>query len=240
MIGLNIGCALRYSQGMSRSITPYPSLGKVDVWRVDLRLPRGHDLDEDLAVLSYEERLRLALRHGDVRRRFLRAHAALRRILATYEGVAPAEVKVSTPYGFAPEMCAALRISLSHSEDIALVAVAATPVGIDIESLGVAEGAGDDLEGMAEMTLSNRELQLLHESALHLRPVAWLRSWTRKEAWVKANGSGLADRILAEVDVSEETLAGHTLVDLTPADGYVGALALAYPRVRVNWKELRR
>ena len=224
---------------MSRLITPYPSAGTVDVWRVDLALGCDVDIDDDIAVLSHDERVRLALRHGTVRDRFARAHAALRRVVATYEGVAAAAVVVSTPYGSGPQTRTRLELSLSHSDEIALVAVAATPVGVDVESLVVAERVGGDLEDMAEMTLSHRELEILSESAPYVRPVAWLRSWTRKEAWMKANGSGLADQSLAEIDVSRTTLGGHTLVDLTPAAGYVGAVALAHPRVSVNWKELR-
>ncbi|MEA2230448.1 MAG: 4-phosphopantetheinyl transferase [Solirubrobacteraceae bacterium] len=224
---------------MSRSITPYPSAGTVDVWRVDLAVDCDADIDGDIAVLSHNERVRLELRHGTVRGRFARAHAALRRIVATYEGVAAAAVEVSTPYGSGPQTRTGLELSLSHSHDIALVAVAATPVGVDVESLFVAERVGGDLVDMAEMSLSDRELEILSESAPHLRPVAWLRSWTRKEAWMKANGSGLADQSLPEIDVSRTTLGGHTLVDLTPAAGYVGAVALAHPRVSVNWKELR-
>ena len=224
---------------MSRSITPYPCAGTVDVWRVALNLGCDADIDEHIAVLSHDERVRLALRHGAVRERFARAHAALRRIVATYEGVAAAAVELSTPYGSGPRTRTGLELSLSHSDEIALVAVATTPVGVDVESLVVAECAGGDLEDMAEMTLSDRELEILSESAPHMRPVAWLRSWTRKEAWIKANGSGLADQSLSEIDVSRTTLGGHALVDLTPAAGYVGAVAVAHPHVRANWKELR-
>lgn len=224
---------------MSRLITPHPAVGTVDVWRVMLP-PRGDaDIGADIAVLSHDERTRLELRRGTVRQRFARAHAALRRILAAYEGVAPVAVEVSTPYGSAPQTRTGLELSLSHSGDVALVAVAATAVGVDVESLEVAERLSDDLEDVAEMTLSDRELQILTHSAPHARPAAWLRSWTRKEAWMKANGAGLADQSLPEVDVSRDVLAGHALVDLTPADRYVGAVALAHPSVRVNWKELR-
>jgi 4'-phosphopantetheinyl transferase len=224
---------------MSRSITPQPSKGTVDVWRVGLTLGCDADIQEDIALLSHDERVRLGLRQGIVRRRFARTHAALRRILATYEGVAPDAVELSACYGRAPQTRAGPQLSLSHSGDIALIAVAAAPVGVDVESLEVAEGMGADLEEVAEMTLSDRELRILSESAPQMRAVAWLRSWTRKEAWMKANGFGLADQSLREVDVSRNMLAGHTLVDLTPADGYVGAVVLAHPRVRVNWKELR-
>jgi 4'-phosphopantetheinyl transferase len=224
---------------MSRSITAYPSAGTVDVWRIDLALGCNADIDDDIAVLSRDERVRLAWRQGIVRARFARAHAALRRVIATYEGMAAAAVEVSTPYGSGPQTRTGLELSLSHSDEIALVAVAATPVGVDVESLVVAECAGGDLEDMAEMILSDRELEILSESAPHMRPVTWLRSWTRKEAWMKANGFGLADQSLSEIDVSRTTLGGHALVDLTPAAGYVGAVAVAHPHVRVNWKELR-
>ena len=236
---LNISREPRYVRVMSGLTTPHPLPGTVDVWRVRLTVNCDAEIEEDTALLSDDECVRVALRCGTERRRFVRAHAALRRIVATYEGVAAAAVEVSTPYGSGPQTRTRLELSLSHSDEIALVAVAVMPVGVDVESLVVAERAGGDLEDMAEMTLSDRELEILSEAAPHLRPVLWLRSWTRKEAWMKANGSGLADQSLCEMDVSRTTLGGHTLVDLTPAAGYVGAVALAHPRVSVNWKELR-
>jgi 4'-phosphopantetheinyl transferase len=77
------------------------------------------------------------------------------------------------------------------------------------------------------------------------RAEAFLRLWSRKEASLKLNGRGLFD-ITERIPSAQETKAldeaslwprfsvPHTesiFHELTPAAGYVGALALAVPEV---------
>ncbi|HEX4033593.1 MAG TPA: 4'-phosphopantetheinyl transferase superfamily protein [Solirubrobacteraceae bacterium] len=202
-------------------------------------LDAGGDVDDDVALLSLAERERFGVRAGLVARRFARAHAGLRRIVAEYQGVAPRAVEMVAPYGRAPRTAVGdLELSLSHSDGVALVAVASTPVGVDLEAVAVADGAGDDLESMAELTLSPRELARFRATATEAQARFWLRSWTRKEAWLKAHDRGISEQALCEVDVSAESVDAHTLIDLAPAGPFVGAIAVAHPRARVVWKEL--
>jgi len=235
---MNIRAGPRYHLYMSSTNTPSLAPGTVDVWQ--LPLDAAGDVDEDVALLSPAERERFRLRAGVIARRFARAHAGLRRIVADYCGVAPGAVDVLAPYGRAPRTASGdLELSLSHSDGLALVAVASTPVGVDVEMLATTDGAGDELESMAEMTLSPHELALFRATAPEGQARSWLRSWTRKEAWMKACGRGIADQVLSEIDVSADSLNAHALVDLVPGGAFVGAVAVAHPSVRVVWKELR-
>jgi 4'-phosphopantetheinyl transferase len=210
-----------------------PGAGVVDLWQV----PLAGRIDDDVALLSSPERARLVLRSGASRRRFARSHGALRRIIGGYDGIAPAAVEVYAPYGAPPRVRPGLQVSLAHSDDVALIAVASAQVGVDIEA--IAAGEDEDLHELAELTLSDRELERFRSIRPDARPESWVRSWTRKEAWLKAHGRGLGDQALRDVDVTQDSVEQHTLIDLNFADGYVGALALAHPEPRIRWKELQ-
>ena len=222
---------------MPQQTIPFPPLGVVDVWRLQLATPP--DSSEDLALLSTVERERLAGRRGTLARRFCRAHAGMRRVLASYLGVDPQAVELLTPYGAPPRLSNSdLQISLAHSDDIALIAVAATAVGVDLEPIARADNAGADLEWMAALTLTDAELDAFRATAPERRARSWLRSWTRKEALLKAHGAGICDQPPAEVDVSTDVVNAHALVDLAPAPGYVGAVAVARRETCVVWRAL--
>jgi 4'-phosphopantetheinyl transferase len=203
-------------------------------------VPLDRDANDDAyAVLSRPEHRRLRLRSGPSALRFARAHAGLRRVLATYLNSTPHAVRLHTSYGEPPRLRGArLAVSLTHSGELALVAVARTAVGIDIESLGHAASEADELEWMAALTLSDAELAAFYASPTHERAVRWLQSWTRKEAWLKAHSRGIGTQPPARIDVSTDLVQQHALVDLVPATGYVAAVALAHPSVLVDWKEL--
>ena len=79
------------------------------------------------------------------------------------------------------------------------------------------------------------------------RPVAFFRLWTRKEAWLKATGEGLAgglDRVevsflpgesarFLDLPPGRETVADWSLHDLAVPDGFVAAVAVQSPDVPV-------
>src|SRR5687768_16344510 len=112
----------------------------VHVWRV--RLDPPGPLNDAWDLLSDEERQRAGrFVHEHHRRRFVAAHGALRRIVAGYTDHSPRELQ----FAIGPQGKPALPISeagsrpslefnLSHSADLALVAVAwERPVGVDLQ-----------------------------------------------------------------------------------------------------------
>src|SRR6266511_4325494 len=60
------------------------------------------------------------------------------------------------------------------------------------------------LESLGEATLSPAELRQFLMTPSEDQPRAWLRSWVRKEAVLKARREGLGDRSLCELDVSDD------------------------------------
>jgi 4'-phosphopantetheinyl transferase len=210
-----------------------PGPGAVDVWRVELI----GDTDYCAGVLSSAERSRLARRCGDARRRFVRSHGALRDIAGAYMHTRAADVELYCAYGAAPWIPGGLRVSLSHCEEVALIAVARRPVGVDAETLAA---AGDDgLDDLADLVLHPRELAAYERAGVAQRPRAFARLWTRKEAVLKARGEGIGDRLLSELEVGGSTCGGLALADLELGSRthLVGAVALDHPEVRVRVRE---
>ena len=226
---------------------PPPPLrnGVVHVWRI--RIDRV-TTPADWAVLSPEEdgraRRFFAERH---QRRYVVAHASLRRILSAYAGMAADELAFRTGRYGKPELVGApsatpVEFNLSHSGDLALVAVARdAPVGIDVERW-------DDR--VEHIDLATRFFSPVERDALQrLAPShadvqeGFFSAWSRKEAYLKASGHGIA-RGLHHFDVSltpgqparilrDRLDAGApsrwTMTALAAHEGYSAALVAAKP-----------
>lgn len=124
------------------------------------------------------------------RTRFIACRGSLRTILAEELGEQPEKIA----FRYAPEgkpyvAGSPLRFNVSHSQDLALIAVAwGREVGVDIES--VRPDVADS--GIAERFFSAGERQALADLAPEVRARAFFACWTRKEAYLKARGSGLS------------------------------------------------
>jgi 4'-phosphopantetheinyl transferase len=122
---------------------------------------------------------------------------------------------------------AGAELSVSHSGDAVLVAVADAPCGADVEQLKNER----DVEGLSRLVLGDGE------HAADER--AFLRAWTRKEAVTKATGDGLRvpfSQVIVSSDPPRVTSwpypdppDGVTLLDLAAPDGYLAALAVLGP-----------
>jgi 4'-phosphopantetheinyl transferase len=203
------------------------------------------------ALLCPDERERAArfhfARHRD---RFIAARGLLRCVLAAYLGQAPERIALRLGSrgkpALAPQFASArLHFNVSHSQGLALIALArGREVGVDVEFMKPMAEA----EQIAERFFSPREVKTLLALPEAERPAAFFACWTRKEAYIKATGEGLA-RSLDSFDVSfgagrparlERVLddpleaARWSLVELDPAPGYAAALAVAGPLGRLS------
>jgi 4'-phosphopantetheinyl transferase len=159
--------------------------------------------------------------------RFARARVVLKRILAKYLGTMPDSVsfrynEFGKPY-LPIEAASSLQFNLSHSHDLAVIAVCNdVEIGIDVEY-------PTDLEylDVARHFFAEAEIHFLRTRAQDLRE-GFFRIWTRKEACVKAVGSGLSIP-LDGFDVLADTAlpAGQQcrLMSWRPAGGYHAAVA---------------
>ena len=99
-----------------------------------------------------------------------------------------------------PEMPEDLDVNVAHTGAVLVVALARRRVGVDVEEL---PPAGEDLIRLAEVVATPVELDELRALDEALRPAAFQRWWVRKEAVLKAEGTGfLADPRAVHVGIS--------------------------------------
>jgi 4'-phosphopantetheinyl transferase len=189
----------------------------VEVWVLDLARARPPDPSE----LSESEVARGSRRVSEIdRRRFAASHAALRRLLAAQTGMEPGRLRFEEgPHG-RPALPGGPAFSMAHSGDLWLCAISRErELGIDGEQLREVPEARD----IAERWFTPTERLRLHSEEASGREDAFLRGWVRKEAFLKALGVGFSVEAATALDPDPETWA---VLDLDPAPGYVGALAV--------------
>jgi 4'-phosphopantetheinyl transferase len=208
----------------------------VRVWAADLdALPACGP-----AWLSPDERARAArYRHSRDRERFERRRGWLRQVLGACLGRPPAEVRFTYgPHGRPAVMDGAgLQFSLSHAGGRVLCAVA-TGRRLGADLVHVRPGPADD--AVARALFAPGEIAGLAALPAEARAAAFHRCWTRKEAYVKARGAGLALPLdTFEVSLSAEPVTTLVRAPLDPGEtarwsflllepfaGCVGSIAL--------------
>lgn len=193
------------------------------------RVPTERDLCSERQWLTTEQ-LHAAdrLRHDEDRAAYVTVHSLLAKAMAA----SLKELQITAHYSKdeqgAPVVLSAdaehaLRISLSHTRGFAAIAVSQRfRVGVDVENSHLR--ADDDL---LQTTLVQAELARLHDEKKD--PAAFLKLWSRKEAFCKALGLGLpwppsrvdvSDPASPRIDGSE--IVGSRIVDM-PVKEKLGA-----------------
>ena len=183
---------------------------------------------------SETEQARLAAHLSDAERarmaRYLVAHGVLREILAECLGITPIGLHFGEgPHGKPFLDPPGLNFSLSHSGELAMVAVSADrAVGIDIEEVR----PDLDVLAIAERFFAPEEAGSLAAMAAAQRTAAFFALWTRKEAYSKARGMALAPALRESAGISDEW--GVETIDA--GEGYAAAVAYGFaaPFLRPN------
>jgi 4'-phosphopantetheinyl transferase len=203
------------------------------LWAVDVMDCRAAAWRAAPGVLDGQEEVRLArFRQAADRDRYVCAHVALRLLLGAYLRVAPADVELvrkpcpgcGGPHGRPAVPGDPVHFSLSHSGQFALLAFARTPVGADVERVVTARATVDSVLG----TLHPEEIRELHALPEDARGAAFTRLWARKEAYLKALGTGLSRGLATDhIGSAARHPAGWWLADVAvPAADYAAAVAL--------------
>jgi len=194
-----------------------------------------------LALLTADERRRADRFVMPIHRaRFIAARGFLRLLLSRYTGVGAADIRFAEAPRGKPVLEGAppLEFNLSHSADAAVCAVAARPVGVDVERLRAMPAA---LE-IAGRFFSAAEREALARVPAGRRDEAFFTCWTRKEAFIKGIGHGLGFPLGtftvsiergAPIALSGLSTAGWTLHDVDGGPGYLAAVAIEAPAAHV-------
>ncbi|MDP1545830.1 MAG: 4'-phosphopantetheinyl transferase superfamily protein [Anaerolineales bacterium] len=219
----------------------------VDIWRIplDAATPLDSNLQADsvkwaVSTLSADETERAAHFHFPADRdRFVIAHGSLRDILSRYLNCQPGEITFSVnQYGKTALNGHKLKFNLSHSGGLALVAVTqGQEIGVDVERTR----ADMEHEEIAARNFSPGEIFELSALPTEQRAAGFFNCWTRKEAYIKAQGQGLSlplesfdvslspaePAILRDTRPDSQESARWTLLALDVDPQYAAAVAVA-------------
>lgn len=141
----------------------------------------------DATEQDHAERIKIDL----VRKRYVEAHGRLRKALAQTLNELPKKIRIKkTEYGkpYLPDT-PELVFNLSHSAEVMVIAVGRDcRLGVDIEICK----ARTSLSGMVEKCFGEEEITYWNAVPEAEKIVEFYRFWTRKEAFVKATGRGIA------------------------------------------------
>ena len=215
---------------------------EVHVWCASLNQPVS--CVERLArSLSQEERKRAERFYfAKDRLGFVVRRGLLRTILSYYLDIQPDRVKFRYGSHGKPELAemflrSTLRFNLSHSERLALYAVTRLrSVGVDVEYVRPIADAAE----IVQRYFSPQEKAAFLGLPASLRLLGFFNCWTRKEAYLKALGDGLARPLdafavslapgetarLRSIEGNPRDASRWFLQEMVPASGYVAALAV--------------
>ena len=224
--------------------------GEIHVWAISLDVTPGALATLETALCPAERERAARFRFEQHRNRFIAGRGLLRNILSSYLNARPQTLEFCSGPNGKPALANLstvndLQFNLAHSEGLALAAVTtAGEVGVDVERVRVL----DDAEELVRRFFSRSEAEIFRELPPALKPAAFFNLWTRKEAFLKATGEGIAHS-MHRVEVSflpgeSARFAGlpadlgdpnaWVLRDLAPAPGFAAALAVRRTELKLR------
>jgi len=221
-------------------------MGAVHVWRISLDQP-DDKLDRFRRMLEPDELNRASRFHFEKHRQhFIVARGFLRAVIGRYLEMQPEALRFSYGAYGKPGLASehVLRFNLSHSHEVALLAVALdAELGVDVEHIR-ADFASEEI---ARRFFSRAEVEVFNALPKEEQVAAFFRCWTRKEAYIKAIGKGLSQALHA-FDVTlapdvqpallraeDDDVSRWWLSNVDVGEGYAGALAVERPVAEVRF-----
>ncbi|MEQ9552690.1 MAG: 4'-phosphopantetheinyl transferase superfamily protein [Coleofasciculus sp. G3-WIS-01] len=217
------------------------SAQQIHVWQADLNRSLAQ-IERFAQLLSPDEQQRASRFYFERdRNHFIAGRGILRTILSRYLNQPPNQIQFDYSSRGKPALATinpenTLGFNLSHSHGLALYALSPTlKLGIDLEYMRPMP----DVQKLAQRFFTSREYAAIQTLSGDQQQIAFFNGWTRKEAYLKATGDGLAG--LSEIEVSlipgesakllsiagDSNAAAHwSVYPLTPAPDYVAAVAI--------------
>jgi 4'-phosphopantetheinyl transferase len=225
--------------------------GEVHLWAARLD-PSDDFLRRCAGVLSDDERVRAErFRAGSLQNRYITGRGILRMLLGRYLRLDPASFSFRYQDHGKPELDSpwkdqGIDFNVSHSHDLAVFAFTSeSEIGVDVECIRPMPNAAELLERF----FSAEEVRQWRQMPAERQLRAFFQGWTRKEAWLKAVGSGLSfplNQFCITMDDPARVLSirGDTveaarwwLESCEPCDGCVAAVARQRPvQVVKRWR----
>jgi 4'-phosphopantetheinyl transferase len=222
---------------LNSRFSPYEIIHRIHIWTISIgnsaatvRLEQVLDESENARAQRFA--------FSSLRDRFIEVRGALRCLLALYLDTNPSTIRLEYGPNGKPsvESGSNIEFNVSHSKDLAVVAITTNcRVGVDIEYMCELS----ELEQIASSFFRPEEFAAIASSPPAERRSAFFRSWTRKEAYVKALGAGFSTPVEGLPVTASESPAhslhaglegaaneSWVLEDLNLAPDY--AVALAY------------
>ena len=218
-------------------------LDEIHIWRVSLAEAATYAKGL-LHWLSDDELAKSQRFHFEKDRYlYIAARGALRQILSGYLGQEPEQLRFEynaygKPRALQNPGCNHIEFSLSHSGDTALYSVAGhRSTGVDVERIN----NRIDTELIARRFFSEAETKVIESATETRRKALFFQIWSRKEAVLKAMGTGISFP-MEQLDVSHikenafspvfpagnrENGAHWYVQDLPAGNGYAAAVAVA-------------
>lgn len=234
-------------------------VGGTRLWLVEAR-GTPSDRAELFQLLSADEQERASrFKSEDARDTAVVSRGVLRQILGETLGCAPESLEFregehGKPFLAGKYLGSRLEFNVAHSGDVVLYAVSQAmsrivsppeagsvfrgrAVGVDVEL----KKPSLDVERMAERYFAPGEWQQLRKMVSRQERLAsFYRCWTRKEAYLKARGTGLTTKLdafevtllpgvepaLVHTEVEDEDASDWTVCDVPVPDGYFAALVV--------------
>lgn len=173
----------------SRTLLDKADKKTIHVWQIQLSDPGWQQRQR----LADDEAIRADRIRGDLQRlRFISSRVALRTIVSSYLDCPPGALGFKTakkgkPRLTMPEMN--LEFNLTHSANLALLAVAYRPVGVDVER----HRSTPHLLEIARRVFPEEDFESLINTGQDQQSAHFFALWTQFEARQKARGLGVFD-----------------------------------------------
>ena len=221
--------------GPKTRLAPNSGSGKVDLFYAETK-----ELSASYSYLknyvSKDEHARAGRFHSDKdRETYTTCHAALRLILSKCLKVKPLEIQYKYGINNKPGIAGdPIHFNITHTrESFALAVSSDFYVGIDLEVIN----RDIDIYSIAKSFFSKKECEYIRKTEIGAKNRFFLL-WTRKEALLKALGTGMINN-LSEIDVSgRDNLMNLKSFDDIVVDYAFHNLYIYSKKIRNNWLSL--
>lgn len=210
--------------------SPETAEGFINIWTIDIQtlLPALPQLEQVLSPAEKEHAARFHQKKDA--QQYILTRSILRILLAETLSLQPPEIDIVTTDYKKPVLSNnnSIHFNVSHSENLAVIAIAHQRIGIDVEFLK----PGFEYHTVAAYAFSDAELDHLAKSTDPQQE--FFRLWTRKEAFLKGLGAGLINelKLISCLDaanaipaVIEGINADWELRTLSLSPGYIMSIA---------------